>query len=87
MDTKDYYLNVVSAEKQIFSGLVKYIKVSSYTGAIGILAGHAPLLALLKQGVLNIVQKHDKKEQIYISGGILEVQPNMVIILVDAAVL
>lgn len=80
-----FELTVVSAEKQIFHGKVNSIQVSGIEGDLGILPGHTPLLTEIKPGVLQITQL-DGKEVIYVSGGFLEVQPEMVTVLADTAI-
>lgn len=86
MSVGTYHLTVVSIESQIFSGVVKKIQVAGTEGEMGIFPGHAPLLTSIKPGVLRIVKLCDDEEYIYISGGILEVQKNMVTILADTAI-
>ena len=81
-----YHLDVVSAEQQMFSGLVEKIQVTGSEGELGIYPGHAPLLTAIKPGMIRIVKQHGHEEFIYLSGGILEVQPNFVTVLVDTAV-
>jgi F-type H+-transporting ATPase subunit epsilon len=81
-----YKLEVVSLEGKIFSGLVKKIQVSGGEGQLGILHGHAPLLTSIKPGMVAITTQYNKKEFIYLSGGLLEVQPLAVSILADLAV-
>ena len=81
-----YHLDVVSAEQQMFSGLVEKIQVTGSEGELGIYPGHAPLLTAIKPGMIRIVKQHGHEEFIYLSGGILEVQPNSVTVLVDTAV-
>lgn len=80
-----FELTVVSAEKQIFHGKVNSIQVSGVEGDLGILPGHTPLLTEIKPGVLQITQP-DGKEVIYVSGGFLEVQPEVVTVLADTAI-
>lgn len=83
----DFYLDVVSVKKRIFSGLVKKIRVSGSEGELGIYPGHTQLLSIIKPGMVYISHKIDKREEcIYISGGILEVQPSIVSILADVAI-
>lgn len=79
-------LDVVSAEKQIFSGLVKKIQVTGKEGELGIFPNHSPLLTAINPGMLRLVQEDGKEEYIYLSGGILEVQPSTVTMLVDTAI-
>ena len=81
-----YHLDVVSAEQQMFSGLVEKIQVTGSEGELGIYPGHAPLLTAIKPGMIRIVKQHGHEEFIYLSGGILEVQPNSVTVLADTAV-
>lgn len=69
-----YHLDVVSAEQQMFSGLVEKIRVTGSEGELGIYPGHAPLLTAIKPGMIRIVKQHGHEEFIYLSGGILEVQ-------------
>lgn len=73
-----YHTDVVSAEQQMFSGLVEKIQVTGSEGELGIYPGHAPLLTAIKPGMIRIVKQHGHEEFIYLSGGILEVQPGSV---------
>ena len=78
-------LNVVSAEESLFSGSIKSLQITGSEGELGIMPGHAPLLTSLKPGMA-LITKHDGSEEvIYLSGGMLEVQPNNVIVLADIA--
>lgn len=80
------HLDVVSAEKSIFSGLVESIQVTGSEGELGILPGHAPLLTALKPGMVRLVKQHGHEEVFYLSGGFLEVQPRAVILLADTVI-
>jgi len=83
----NFYLDVVSIKKRIFSGFVKKIRVSGSEGELGIYPRHTQLLSIIKPGIVHITHESDKKEEcIYISGGILEVQPSIVSILADVAI-
>ncbi|OZI14957.1 F0F1 ATP synthase subunit epsilon [Sodalis-like symbiont of Philaenus spumarius] len=86
MAAKTYHLDVVSAEKQMFSGLVEKIQVTGSEGELGIFPGHAPLLTAIKPGMVRIVKEHGNEEYIYLSGGVLEVQPSTVTVLADTAI-
>jgi F-type H+-transporting ATPase subunit epsilon len=79
-------LNVVSAEESLFSGAIESLQISGSEGELGIMPGHAPLLTSLKPGMARIVKKGGTEEVIYLSGGMLEVQPNLVTVLADIAV-
>ena len=78
-------LNIVSAEKEIFSNLAEMVIVPGAQGDLGILPQHSQLLSSLKAGEVIITEQGGKKESIYISGGMLEVQPHVVTILSDTA--
>lgn len=80
------HLDVVSAEENLFSGLVETIQVTGSEGELGIYPGHAPLLTTLKPGMVRLVKQHGHEEFIYIAGGVLEVQPGTVTVMADVAV-
>lgn len=79
-------LNVVSAEDSIFSGPVESIQVSGSEGELGIMPNHTALITPIKPGMVRLVKQGGQEELIYLSGGILEVQPTGVVILADVAV-
>lgn len=76
-------VDIVSAERSIFSGLAKMVVISGEEGELGILPGHAQLLTSAKPGQVHITTPEGKEEFYYISGGFLEVQPDTVSILAD----
>ena len=78
-------LDVVSAETSIFSGEVEAIQVTGSEGELGIHPGHAPLLTTLLPGMVRLVRNGDE-ENIYINGGVLEIQPGTVTVLADTAI-
>lgn len=78
------HLDIVSAEKAIFSGPVEMVVATGDFGELGIVGGHAPLLTVLKPGEVRITHPGGEEEIYYVSGGILEVQPHDVSILADA---
>jgi F-type H+-transporting ATPase subunit epsilon len=80
------HLDVVSAESQIFSGLVETVQASGIEGELGIYPGHAPLITSLQPGMVRVVKQHGAEELIYVAGGILEVQPGHITVLADVAV-
>jgi F-type H+-transporting ATPase subunit epsilon len=79
------HLDVVSAEKSIFSGLVESIQVTGVEGELGIMPGHAPLISPIKPGHIRLVKQFGDEETIYVSGGFVEVQPKGVTVLADVA--
>ncbi|TRN84400.1 F0F1 ATP synthase subunit epsilon [Pseudomonas syringae] len=77
------HCDIVSAEGEIFSGLVEMVIAHGNLGDIGIAPGHAPLITDLKPGPIRLIKQGGEAEVFYISGGLLEVQPNMVKVLAD----
>jgi F-type H+-transporting ATPase subunit epsilon len=78
------HVDIVSAEKEIFSGLVEAVFASAIMGEVGIYPRHTPMLTRLKPGEVRVLI-NGKEEQFYVSGGMLEVQPHVVTILADTA--
>ncbi len=79
------HCDIVSAEREIFSGLVKMIVATGSLGDLGVTYGHAPLLTGLEPGPVRIVKDNGEEEIYYVSGGYLEVQPYHVTVLADTA--
>jgi F-type H+-transporting ATPase subunit epsilon len=80
------HCDIVSAEKAIFSGLVEQVVANGSLGDLGVQFGHAPLLTALKPGPVRVRRQGGEEEIYYVSGGYLEVQPNVVTILADVAI-
>src|SRR6266567_3732482 len=78
-------LDIVSAEKEIFSGEVENIFITGEMGELGIAPGHSQLLTTLKPGYVRATLLNKEEEIFYISGGMLEVQPYIVSVLADTA--
>lgn len=78
-------LDIVSAERQIFSGEATMIFVTGEMGELGIAPGHTPLLTSLKPGNVQAKLPNGEEEVFYISSGMLEVQPFIVTVLADTA--
>lgn len=83
---KTMQIEIVSAEISIFSGEATHVVVTGLLGELGIYPGHTQLLTALKPGPVRIVKPDGEDEILYISGGILEVQPQFVSILADTAI-
>lgn len=79
-------LDIVSLEAKIFSGLIEMVVVTGVMGELGIMPGHLPLLTMIKPGQVKINLAGGIQEIYYISGGILEVQPDLVTILADTII-
>ena len=79
------YLDIVSAEGQIFSGEVSMVFAPGKLGELGIAPRHAPLLTTLKAGEIRVQSEGAEEQSFYVGGGALEVQPNRVTVLADTA--
>ncbi len=77
--------DIVSAEREIFSGLVEMVITTGTYGEIGIAYGHAPLLTGIKPGPVRLIKQGGAEEIFFVSGGYLEVQPYHVTVLADTA--
>ncbi len=85
MATRDtLHVEVVTAERELYSGEATLVSAPGSEGRLGILPRHAAMLALLKEGELRI-ELNDAEEPIFVSGGFLEVSDNRVIVLADTA--
>ena len=77
--------DIVSAEAEIFHGEATLVVASGAMGELGIAPRHAPLITRLKPGQVEVVQPDGQRLSFYVSGGILEVQPQVVTVLADTA--
>ena len=83
MNAPTLRLDIVSAEKQIFSGDVIMVYATGEMGELGIAPGHSQLLTTLRPGHVRVLLPNQEEEVFYISGGMLEVQPYIVSVLAD----
>jgi F-type H+-transporting ATPase subunit epsilon len=79
-------VDIVSAENEIFTGQAERVFASGILGELEISPGHAPLLTSLQPGPVRIKISSGEDEVVFVTGGMLEVQPNMVTILADTVV-
>jgi F-type H+-transporting ATPase subunit epsilon len=84
MASTNIHVDIVSAEREIFSGEADMVFAPGEQGELGIAPRHAPLLTRMKPGTVR-VQLGGEEQVFYVSGGILEVQPHMVTVLSDTA--
>ena len=80
------HLDIVSAEEEIFSGNVKNIIAAAIMGEVGIFPKHTPMITPLRSGEVKIITDQDEEKLFFISGGVLEVQPDIVTVLADTAI-
>lgn len=80
------HVDIVSAEHSLYSGLAEMVVAPAALGEVGIYPQHTQMITTLKPGEVRILKQGGEEESIYVSGGILEVQPLTVTILSDTAV-
>jgi F-type H+-transporting ATPase subunit epsilon len=81
------HIDVVSAEESIFSGEAEFVVLPGEAGELGIYPRHTPLITRIKPGAVRIKPPGGGEEQlIFVAGGILEVQPQVVTVLADTAI-
>jgi F-type H+-transporting ATPase subunit epsilon len=83
---KTFHVDIVSAEQAIFSGEAEMVIAPGEGGELGILPEHTPLLTRIKPGTIRIQLGGGQEEVIYVSGGMMEVQPDRVTVLADTSV-
>jgi F-type H+-transporting ATPase subunit epsilon len=85
--TNTIHIDVVSAEESIFSGEAEFVVLPGEAGELGIYPRHTPLITRIRPGSVRIRVPGEAEEQlIFVAGGILEVQPNVITVLADTAI-
>jgi F-type H+-transporting ATPase subunit epsilon len=81
------YVDVVSAEEEIFSGEAEFVALPGESGELGIYPKHTPLMTRIRPGAVRIkVVGKVEEELVFVAGGLLEVQPDRVTVLADTAI-
>ena len=81
------HIDVVSAEESIYSGEAEFVVLPGEAGELGIYPRHTPLITRIKPGAVRILPAGGGAEElIFVAGGILEVQPNVITVLADTAI-
>ncbi|MFB2538190.1 MULTISPECIES: F0F1 ATP synthase subunit epsilon [unclassified Acinetobacter] len=83
---KTIQCDVVSVKESIYSGQVTRLIAKGAGGELGILPGHAPLVTLLQPGPIRVQLDSGEEEIVYVSGGVMEVQPHVITVLADTAI-
>ena len=84
---KTLHVDIVSAEQQIYSGEAAMVIAPGEAGELGIYPEHIPLLTRIKPGTLRVLPAEGGEEEvIYVSGGMMEVQPDGVTVLADTSI-
>ena len=85
--SKKLKVDVVNAEESLFSGEAEFVALPGIEGELGILPGHTPLITLIRPGLVRIRKEgQEGEDEFFVAGGVLEVQPNNVIVLADVAI-
>lgn len=79
------HVDIVSAEREIFSGLAEMVVAPAEMGDVGIAPRHSQMLTRLRPGEVRVKVPNGEDEYFYVSGGILEVQPHVITVLADTA--
>ncbi|MBB1319505.1 F0F1 ATP synthase subunit epsilon [Shewanella sp. SR43-4] len=85
MAAKTVQLDIVSAENSIYHGQVSFFEVTGAEGELGIMPNHVALLTKIKPGMARFIKQDGSEEVLYLSGGLLEVQPTAISVLADVA--
>jgi F-type H+-transporting ATPase subunit epsilon len=81
------HVDVVSAEASIFAGEATFVTLPGESGELGILPGHTPLISRVRPGTVKITRADNgQEESIFVAGGLIEIQPNVVTVLADTAI-
>jgi len=80
------HVDVDSAEESIFSGEARFVALPGESGELGIFPRHTPLITRIKPGTVRIDMADGSEEFVFVAGGILEVQPDVVTVLSDTAI-
>jgi F-type H+-transporting ATPase subunit epsilon len=80
------HCEIVSAERELFSGTITKLTAVGTIGGLGIYPGHAPLLTGIQPGPVTLTMEDGEEEVFFASGGYLEIQPGVIIVLADTAV-
>ena len=84
--TMTIHVDIVSAEKEIYSGLAEMVFAPAEMGEVGIAPRHAPFITRLNPGEVRVKVSGGESQPFFVSGGMMEVQPHLVTILADTAI-
>lgn len=79
------HVDIVSTEREIFSGTAEMVSATAELGEVGILPRHSQMLTRLKPGQIRVKISEGEEQVFFVSGGLLEVQPHVVTVLADTA--
>jgi len=76
-------LEIITPEKQVFTGEVTSVKFPGTSGEFEVQNNHAPIISTLTSGVIRVIKSDDNTENFDINGGVIEMQQNKIIVLAD----
>ncbi|MBT4478094.1 MAG: ATP synthase F1 subunit epsilon [Flavobacteriales bacterium] len=76
-------LEIITPESKLFTGEITSIKLPGMDGEFEILNNHAPIISTLSKGVIRIIDNDNNTEKFEVNGGVIEMQNNKIIVLVD----
>lgn len=76
-------LDIITPDKNLFSGKVKSVKLPGSAGSFGVLNNHAPIISSLKKGKVKVTDENKKEHEFEVNGGVVEVLKNKIIVLAE----
>jgi F-type H+-transporting ATPase subunit epsilon len=77
-------IEIITPDKKIFKGEIKSVRVPGKKGSFQVLKDHAPIVSTLEKGLVRIVDQENNEITFEISGGVIEVKANKIILLADS---
>ncbi len=77
-------LDIITPDKKVFSGSVRSVRVPGQKGSFQVLKDHAPIISTLDRGIVVVVAEDDTVAEFRISGGVVEVKQDKIILLADS---
>lgn len=76
-------IEIITPDKKLFEGQVKSATFPGSEGSFGVLNNHAPMIATLKSGKIELVEENNTKQEFVVKGGVVEINQNKVIVLAE----
>jgi len=77
-------IEIITPDKKVFDGEIKSVRVPGKKGSFQVLKDHAPIISTLENGSVRMIDQEDKEIIYEISGGVIEVRANKIILLADS---
>ncbi len=76
-------IEIITPDKKLFEGQVKSATFPGSEGSFGVLNNHAPMIATLKSGKIELIEENNAKQEFVVKGGVVEINQNKVIVLAE----